>query len=72
VVGHIAQLGRAHEGEVGRVEEEDGPLALDVVAGDVDELAILVSGGLEGLDFGSYRSDPIGFRFRVSLKLQSW
>jgi hypothetical protein len=26
----------------------------------------------EGVAVSSYRSDPIGFRFRVSLKLQSW
>jgi hypothetical protein len=52
VVGQVAQLGRADEGEVGRVEEHDGPLALEVVLGDGDELAVVEGGGLEGLDFG--------------------
>ena len=32
VVGQVAELGRADEGEVGRVEEDDRPLALQVVA----------------------------------------
>ena len=40
VVGEVAELGRADEGEVGRVEEEDRPLAGDVGVGDVDELAV--------------------------------
>ena len=52
VVGQVAQLGRADEGEVGRVEEDHGPLALEVGVGDVDELAVVEGGGLEGLDFG--------------------
>ena len=32
VVGEIAELGRADEGEVGRVEEDDGPFALRLSA----------------------------------------
>jgi hypothetical protein len=52
VVGQVAQLGRADEGEVGRVEEDDGPLALEVGVGDGDELAVVEGGGLEGKDFG--------------------
>src|SRR5690606_18584754 len=41
VVGQVAQLGRADEGEVGRVEEEDRPLALQVSFGNFNELALL-------------------------------
>src|SRR5690606_31275594 len=50
VVGQVFEFGRAHEGEVGGVEHENGPLALQVLVGDVDELAVLVGGGLERLD----------------------
>jgi hypothetical protein len=52
VVGQVAQFGRADEGEVGRVEEEHAPLALERGFGDVDELAVVISRGLEGLDLG--------------------
>ncbi len=52
VVGQIAQLGGAHEGEVARVEEEDGPLAGHVGLGDVDELTVPVGVLLEGEDLG--------------------
>ncbi len=48
----VTQLGGADEGEVGRVEEEDVPLALQAFLGDVDELAIMVGGGAEWFDFG--------------------
>src|SRR5690606_12492708 len=41
VVGQVAQLGRADEGEVGRVEEHDGPLAAQVGVGDLNELAVV-------------------------------
>ncbi|MPM79922.1 hypothetical protein SDC9_126965 [bioreactor metagenome] len=41
-IGHVAEFGRADEGEVGRVEEEDRPLALQVGIGHGDELAVLV------------------------------
>ena len=50
VIGEITQLGGAHEGEIGRVEEEHRPLAGEVRLGNVDELALLESGGLERLD----------------------
>ena len=52
VVLKVFELGRADEGEVGRIEEEHGPLAGDVGLGDVDELAFLVGGVGEGLDRG--------------------
>ncbi len=44
VIGEVTELRRADEGEVGRVEEEDRPLALDVLVGHVDECAVLVRG----------------------------
>src|SRR5699024_10198148 len=44
VVSQVAQLGRANEGEVGRVEEYYGPLAFQVGFGHVDELAVVVGG----------------------------
>ncbi|MNP11854.1 hypothetical protein D3C76_1040630 [compost metagenome] len=47
VVGQVAQLGRADEGEVGRVEEYDGPFALEVGFRHFDELALVVSSGFE-------------------------
>jgi hypothetical protein len=52
VVGQVAQLGGADEGEVGRVEEHDRPRPLQVGVGDVDELAVVEGGGGEGLDLG--------------------
>jgi hypothetical protein len=52
VVGQVTQLGRAHEGEVGGVEEHDGPRALEVRVAHLDELAVAERGGLEGLDLG--------------------
>ena len=52
VVGEVAELGGADEREVGRVEEDDGPLAGQVVARDGDELAVVEGGRFEGLDRG--------------------
>jgi hypothetical protein len=52
VVGQVAQLGRADEGEVGRVEEEDRPGAEQVLVGHVDELAVLEGGSGERLQLG--------------------
>jgi hypothetical protein len=52
VGGQVFQLGGAHEGEVGRVEHQHRPLALEALVGDFDELAVLERGGLEGLDLG--------------------
>ncbi|MNQ61158.1 hypothetical protein D3C85_754690 [compost metagenome] len=52
VVGQVAQLGRADEGEVGRVEEHHGPFALQAGFGDFDEFALVVGGGFERFDFG--------------------
>ena len=47
----IFEFGRADEREVGRIEEEHGPLAFDVLFGDVEEiLARLECGVAERLD----------------------
>jgi len=51
-VGNVAQFGRANEGEVGRVEEEYGPLAFYVLFGDFYELTCFVRSCFERLDFG--------------------
>ena len=52
VVGEVAELGRADEGEVRGIEHHHGPLALEVLVRHRHELAVVVGGGLEGLDFG--------------------
>ena len=52
MIGEIAEFGRANEGEVGRIEEEDRPFALDVGFGDLNELALLESLSFERLDRG--------------------
>jgi hypothetical protein len=51
-VGYIAELGRADEREVSRVEEEHGPLSLQVGFRDLDEFSVVEGGGLERLDDG--------------------
>ncbi len=53
VVGEVAELGGADEGEVGGVEEHDRPVAAQVGVGDVDELAVLERRRGEGLDLGT-------------------
>ena len=50
VLGQVLKLGRADEREVGRVEEEHGPLALGVGVGHLDEFAVVVRGRLERLE----------------------
>ncbi len=50
VVGQIAQFGRAHECEVGRIEHDDRPFAFQVGVRNVDKFAIVESGGFEWLD----------------------
>src|SRR5690606_29194960 len=50
VVRQILKLRRADEGEVGGVEEDHAPLALEVRFGDGHVLAVVVGSGLEGLD----------------------
>ena len=40
VVCHVAQFGRANEGEVSRIEEEHAPAAFDIFLGYFDELTV--------------------------------
>ncbi|MCY1440960.1 hypothetical protein D9M71_572550 [compost metagenome] len=50
VVGGIFNFGRAVEGEGGRHEDQNGPLAFQVRLGDFDELAVVESSSLERLN----------------------
>ncbi len=50
VVSKVTQLGRADEGEVGRVEEHDRPLALQVGFAYLNEFAVVEGGGVERFD----------------------
>src|SRR3546814_8520661 len=51
-VGGVFDFRRAIEGECGRHEDQHGPLALQALVGDFDELAIVERLRLERLDFG--------------------
>jgi hypothetical protein len=62
VLGQLFKLGGAHKGEVGGIEEEQGPLAQDVGLGDGLELAVL-----EGLD--GKLADPLVDEGHVMLLL---
>ena len=50
LVSHVAQLSRAHESEVGRVEEKYRPLAFHVCFADLNELAVFEGGSVERFD----------------------
>jgi hypothetical protein len=52
LLGGIFDFGRAVEGEGGRHEDHDGPLALQAGFGDFDELAVVEGLGLERLNLG--------------------
>lgn len=52
MVSHVAQFGRADEGEVSRIEEEDAPAAFGVFLGDFDEFTIFECLVFERFDFG--------------------
>jgi hypothetical protein len=52
VVGGVLHFGRAVEGEGGRHEDQHGPLALEALFGDFDELAVVEGLRLERLDLG--------------------
>ena len=54
VFGHVFQLGRADEGKIRRIEQENGPFALDVFMGDGLEFAVVE--GLHG-KFGNTAVD---------------
>ncbi len=51
LVGNVAQLGRAYESEVRRVEEKDSPLTFYVGFRNINELAALEGGGVERFNF---------------------
>ena len=55
MVSHVAQFGRADEGEVSRIEEEDAPLTLQVLIGHIDKLTVLVSLQSKFADFLSIK-----------------
>ena len=48
VLGEIFEFGRADEREICRIEEDDGPLAVEIGFGNVDEVAILEAVALNG------------------------
>ena len=50
MIGEVFQFGRADEGEVGGIEEEDRPLAFQIGLGDFNEVPLLVRLGDEGLN----------------------
>src|SRR3546814_18427946 len=50
LVGEVFELGRADEGEVGGIEEENRPLARNIGVRAGDELALLVRGGAARFD----------------------
>src|SRR3546814_18040253 len=53
LVGEIFELGRADEGEVGRIEEENRPLARNIGVRHGHELALMVRGGAQRFDLTS-------------------
>ena len=62
VRGEVLELGRAHEGEVGRVEEEQGPVAEHIVLGHFVELIVLECVHLEIGQFMLQKSHHRSFR----------
>ena len=51
LVSQVTQFGRADEGEVSRVENDDRPFALQVGVGYRTKLAVVKSSGFERFDF---------------------
>ena len=51
VFGEVFEFRRADEREVGRIEEDDGPVALQVSIGNLLEGAVVISLGLKREDF---------------------
>ena len=62
VLGQVFKLGGAHEGEVGRVEEEQGPVAEHIVLGHFVELIVLECVHLEIGQFMLQKSHHRSFR----------
>ena len=52
MISQITEFGRADKGEVSRIKKHDRPLAFQVIVGDGDKLAIMISGGVKRLDGG--------------------
>ncbi|MNT28028.1 hypothetical protein D3C72_1636840 [compost metagenome] len=65
VVGRVFDFGRAVEGEGRRHEDQHRPLALERLVGHIDELAVEVSLGLEGLDCGVDQGHVIPWMLRL-------
>ena len=63
MVGEVFELSRAHEGEVGRVEEDDGPMALQIRIRNLLEGAFVVASVSNGRI--SVVSRDIGFSLSV-------
>ena len=61
VVGGVFDFGGAVEGERGRHEDQDRPLALQAFVGNLDELAVAVRGGLERFDLGVDERHAVSF-----------
>jgi hypothetical protein len=40
MVSHVTQFGRANEGEVSRIEEEDAPAAFGIFLGNFNEFTV--------------------------------
>jgi hypothetical protein len=52
VICEVTQFCWANEGEVGRVEKYDGPLAFQIGITDRKKFAIVISRGIERLNTG--------------------
>ncbi len=53
-VGHVAQLSRANESEIGRVEKEHGPFAVKFFLGNCFKGSLVESLDFEVRDFAIY------------------
>src|SRR3546814_4301034 len=52
MIGQVFEFGRAYEGEIGGIENEDRPFAGHRRVAYVDELAVMEGGRRARLDFG--------------------
>jgi hypothetical protein len=62
VVGSVFDFGGAVEGKSSRHENQDGPFAHQGLLGDFNELAVVKSLSLEGLDLGVDQRHGFSFR----------
>ncbi|STT53265.1 Uncharacterised protein [Klebsiella pneumoniae] len=72
MVSHVAQFGRADEGEVSRIEEEDAPAAFGVFLGDFDEFTIFECLVFERFDFGVIKDIYTSSVFSLRSKLTNF